>query len=201
VWSESVGILIRRALLLVVTLSFASCAEISTQAQFPQLTYAHLGKFILDVSKIEIVNEFKSTLNAKTVEHMMPVPPALAANQWAKDRLETSGFSGRRAVFTIVDGTVLSKPLTRENGIRGAVKIEQSDLFEAKISVRLEIFDFSGRRLAMTKADALRFRSVSENITLNERDKIWFAMSETLIGDLNKELENSIPKFLGKYIL
>ena len=53
----------------------------------------------------------------------------------------------------------------------------------------------------MTKADALRFRSVSENITLNERDKIWFAMSETLIGDLNKELENSIPKFLGKYIL
>jgi hypothetical protein len=195
VWSESVGILIRRALLLVVTLSFASCAEISTQAQFPQLTYAHLGKFILDVSKIEIVNEFKSTLNAKTVEHMMPVPPALAANQWAKDRLETSGFSGRRAVFTIVDGTVLSKPLTREDGIRGAVKIEQSDLFEA------EIFDFSGRRLAMTKADALRFRSVSENITLNERDKIWFAMSETLIGDLNKELENSIPKFLGKYIL
>ena len=53
----------------------------------------------------------------------------------------------------------------------------------------------------MTNAEALRFRSVSENITLNERDKIWFAMSETLISDLYKELESSIPKFLGQYIL
>ena len=195
------GKLIRRALLLVVTLSFASCADVSTEAQFPQLTYVHLGKFILDVSKIEIVNKFKSTFDANTVEHMMPVPPAVAAHQWAKDRLEPSGYSGRRAVFTIVEGTVLSKSLKREDGIRGAIKIEQSELFEAKILVRIEVFDSNNRRLAMTKAEALRFRSVSENITLNERDKIWFAMSETIISDLNKELENSIPKFLGKYIL
>ena len=200
-WSEFVGKLMRRFLLLLVTLSFASCADVSTEAQFPQLTYAHLGKFILDVSKIEIVNKFRSNYETKTVEHMMPVSPAVAAYQWAKDRLEPSGFSGRYAVFTIVDGTVSTKSLKREDGIKGAIKIEQSELFEAKILVRIEVFDSNDRRLAMTNAEALRFRSVSENITLNERDKIWFAMSETLISDLNKELESSIPKFLGQYIL
>ena len=72
--------------------------------------------------------------------------------------------------------------------------------YDAVVAVRLEIFDINGRRVGVAEAQARRSRSVPENITLNDRDKVWFSMTESLTNDLNGELERSIPQFLGAYL-
>ena len=185
---------------IVAALLLAACADAPPPTKFPQLTYAHLGAFALDVSNVEIVDAYKPPLVSPNVEHLMPVAPAAAARRWARDRLKTTGSSGRRAVFTVDNGAVTESSLKRQSGIRGALTVDQSERYDATLAVRLEIFDAGGGRLAIAEANAQRSRSVPENITLDARDKIWFSITETLTNDLNAEMEQAIARFLGGYL-
>lgn len=192
--------LVRRNWILAAVLALAACTNAPPATRFPQLTYAHLGAFTLDVSEIEIVDAYQPPLQAPNVDHLMPVSPAAAARQWARDRLKRSGSSGRRAVFTIDDGAVTETTLQRQSGIRGVLTVDQSERYDARIGVRLDILDIDGRRLASAEADARRSRTVPEDITLAGREKIWFALTETLTADLNTEMERAITQFLGDYL-
>ena len=39
-----------------------------------------------------------------------------------------------------------------------------------------------------------------ENLTLNEREEVWFEMVEALMADLNAELEANIQEHLGRFL-
>lgn len=191
---------IRRNWIVAAVLALTACASAPPATRFPQLTYSHLGTFTLDVSEIEIVDAYQPPLQAPNVDHLMPVSPAAAARQWARDRLRQTGSSGRRAVFTIDDGAVTETTLQRQSGIRGVLTVDQSERYDARIGVRLDIVDISGRRVASAEADARRSRTVPEDITLVEREKVWFALTEALTNDLNAEMERAITQFLGDYL-
>lgn len=191
---------VHRVWIAAAALLLAACSDAPPPTKFPQLTYSHLDAFVLDVSKIEIVDGFRSTLRPPNIEHLVPVPPARAARQWARDRLRSTGSSGRRAVFTIDNGAFTATSLKRKSGIRGALTVDQSERYDAVIAVRLEVFEADGRRGGVAEANARRSRSVPENITLDARDKVWFSITETLINDMNVEMERAITQFLGKYL-
>ena len=191
---------IRRHWIIGLALLLTACASAPQATKFPQLTYSHLGAFRLDVANIEIVDAYRPPFAKPNVEHLMPVAPAAGARQWARDRLTATGSPGRRAVFTIDNGAVTETALTRQGGVRGALTADQSERYDAAVAVRLEVFDASGRRLAIAQANAARSRSVPENITLAAREKIWFSITETLTGDLNTEMDGSIRQFLGDYL-
>ncbi len=192
--------LIHRVWIVAAALLLAACSDAPPPMKFPQLTYSHLGKIVLDVSKIEIVDHFRPTLRPPHIEHLVPVSPAKAAQQWARDRLKLTGLSGRRAVFTIDNGAVTATPLKPQSGLRGAFTVDQSKRYDAVIRVRLEVFEANGRRGGVAKANVQRSRSVPENITLDARDEVWFSITEKLTKDLNMELERSIGQFLGAYV-
>ena len=193
-------VFIRRNWIVAAALLLAACSEAPPPTRFPQLTYAHHGAFVLDVSEIEIVDAYRSPLRSPNVEHLMPVTPAAVARQWADDRLKKAGSSGRRAVFTIENAAVTESLLQRKSGIRGALTVDQSERYDATLAIRLEIFDIAGRSVGVVEANAERSRSVPEDITLDAREKIWFSITESLANDLNAELDRAIPQFLGQYL-
>jgi hypothetical protein len=114
--------------------------------------------------------------------------------------LRKEGGSGRRAIFTILDASVVKSSLRQKNGVRGTFTIDQSERYKASVKVRLEIFNLDGSSAGAVEAASWRSRTVPENITLNDRDKIWFHLTEAVINELNTELERSIPKFLNDFL-
>ncbi len=181
-------------------LFLASCAQPLPPSPKLELTYSHLGQIRLDVAEVEIVENYVPPLREPNVEHLIPVSPAQATRQWATDRLFAAG-TGRRAHFVIDQAEVIETNLPVETGVRGALTVDQSRRYDAVIGVVLEIRDDRGFRLAFASAKAVRSQTISENLTLRERDLLLYQMVEALIADLNRELEGKIDEFLSAYML
>lgn len=178
----------------------AGCTTPSPAPRYPEITFTHLQPIRFDAASLEIVDAYKPTFANPNVEHLMPVSPAAAARRWAGDRVVLAGDSGR-VVFTILDAAVTETPLERTTGVRGVVTADQSERYDARLQVKVEVRGGEGRRRGEVMAEANRSRTVAEDLSLNERERVWFEMTETLISDLNGELETAIRKFLEPFLV
>ncbi len=177
----------------------AACTNPPPHPVFPQITFTHLPAIRLDARSLEIVDASVSPGRAD-VSAGMPVPPSIAARQWANDRLVPVGNSGS-IVFTITEASVVETKLERTSGVRGVVTRDQSERYDGKLAARVAIRDAAGGRSGTVSAEATRSRTVAENISLNERDKVWFEITEAMINDLNRELEKVINQFLQPFLI
>jgi hypothetical protein len=95
---------------------------------------------------------------------------------------------------------VVETQLPRTTGIRGAFTNEQSQRYEALVEVELEVRNERGFRDGIVTARAERRQSVLEDISLAERERTWFGITEALGRDLNQELERNIQVGLVRFL-
>ena len=190
----------RRGLFLGLSvILLAACATPPPSPQFPQLTFTHVPPIRLDARRLTIVDDYK-TAGRSDVSQGMPVPPAVAVHQWANDRLVPAGNSGQ-IVVTITEASVIETALEKTKGVRGVVTTDQSERYDGRLAVKVEIRDTAARRGGDVSAVATRSRTVAENVSLNQRDKVWFEITESMIQDLDRELEKAIGQFLQPFVV
>lgn len=188
------------ALLIVVAAVLVGC-ETQPIPQFRELTYSQLGPIRLSVDDVEIISSYKSPFHDPYVEHRFPTAPGAAARRWAEDRLVAAGGQGARAVFDILDASVVETKLDPTTGVKGILTRDQSERYDATLGVQLDVFDSSGRRRGTTTVTARESRTAREDLTLNERELLWFEMTESLMDSLNRQLESNINRFLNGFVI
>jgi hypothetical protein len=176
-----------------------ACDTPPRREAFPQLTYDYLPPIRLDVARIEIVDAYRAPVTDAHVERDFPTPPATAARQWASDRLKAVGADGV-ARFIIEDASVVDVPLPRTTGLAGMLTQDQSDRYDATVTVRLEVENRMGSRRGAITATAKRSDTAAEDMTLNRREKLWFDMTDQLLRQLNAELEAQINTHLREFL-
>ncbi len=189
------------ALLVVALAGLAACNTPPSREPFPKLTYVHLPPYRLAVGRVEIVEAYHSPMTAPNIEQNFPVSPAATAEQWARDRLQAVGGPGH-AVYTVLRASATETHLAGDQGtgLFGDFTIPQSERYDLNIAVRLEIIDPNGRVAASVDASATRSRTVAADATLNDRERVWFNMTEQAMVDLNASLDKSIPQYLRAYL-
>lgn len=188
-----------RLALVLPALLLAACETPPSRTPLPDLTYGHLPPFRLEVAVVNIVEGYAPPLAPPHVEHLFPTTPAAAAARWARDRLQPVGRTGE-ARFTILEASVVEVPLPVSGGIVGALSREQAERYDAVLEVRLDIVNAGGLRAGSVTARAIRSQTVPEGITLNERERVWFALTEALMQSLNAELEANIRRHLAAFL-
>jgi hypothetical protein len=192
----------RRALLLfaaAIPLALSACETVPPPPSKPSLTFAHLGAFRLTVSKVDVVSAYKAPLAAPNVEHLMSISPEQAARIWAKDRLAAAG-GPLRAEFKITEAPVVETELKTDKSFSGMFKKEQAYRYNGQLSVELSIKDDRGMTVASAEAKASRSQTVPEDVTLNQRDQVWYEISESLIKEIDARLTENIRTYMASYI-
>lgn len=177
----------------------SGCANEVQKPGFPQISFAHLQPISLNVARVEVENRYVSPATRPNVEHEFPVSPAAAASNWGRDRLRAVGQSGTARVI-VRRASVVEVPLKRSTGLKGAFTRDQSERYDAIIDMLVEVRDAQGNVRVSAESTAKRSRSVSENISLNEREKVWFSMTEAMMADLNTSLENQIRIHMKEWL-
>lgn len=188
-------------------ISFALSAALLTAcapaAELPPpvgLAYLTNKPIRLNVARVEVIKKYQSSSTPPHVETNFPVPPVAMIQQWVQDRLLPVGQAGY-AVVTIEDASVIETPLKGTSGFKGMFTVDQSEQYDANMSVKVEIFDDQGIQKSFAYARTKGSRTVGENLTLGQRRKVWIVMMEKIMNSLDAELDLNVRSYLKEYVL
>lgn len=179
--------------------SLGACSAAPDPVRFPDLTYSHLGRLRLSVARVDIVDAYRPPLAPPNVDHRMPASPAGAMRRWAQDRLVAAG-GPETARFVVRDARVIEVELPRDTGLSAVLRDQPAQRYDLTLEAALEIRDPQGRVQATASARTTRSRTVSENISANDRERVWFEMVEQSMAALSAELERRIRASLARYL-
>jgi hypothetical protein len=183
----------------VAVLVVAACETPDPTPRYPDITFTHVAPMQFDVHDVDYVQAYVPPATLPNVEHLFPVRPTVVARRWAADRVAAVGLQGIVRI-TLVEASVIETALDTTSGIKGAFIDDQAARYDAKVKMRIEIINSLGEIEGRAEALAHRTRSVSEGITLVEREQIWFELTEQVMRELDVELEATIRRYLGNYI-
>lgn len=186
------------ALLLVLGLACA-CSTTVNRPTVQKQDFAGQPPLVLSVARIEVVENYQSPLTEPNVEHSFPTTPAAAFKKWLGERIKADGQNDTLRV-TIEDARAVRVPLPRTEGLEGAFTTDQVERIDATIAVLIEVVNKGGVTASFITAKAQRSRTLPEGLSLNERDKIYQEITESLVNDLNATIEQNIRRTLAKYL-
>jgi hypothetical protein len=187
------------ALCLTGVAALAGCRA-GSPVDFKPLSFTQYQPIYLNVTSIEMVEEYKSPMSNPNVEHLLPYSPAEAMRIWVRDRLRAIG-NDRTLQVIIKDGSVTVTQLPVGGGFMGFFKSSQDKRYDAKLAVELRIF---GGESALAEANvvvnAKHSITLGENASVYERDVAFREMIAEMMEGVNAELEKNIFKYMGNHI-
>ena len=184
--------------ILLLALLLAACETRVPGRSFPEISFAHETPLNLDVAQIQVEKAPPAPSPAKgTIVHELPVSLSTVAEQWAHQRLKAVGRSGT-ATVRIEKATVVEEKLKKTEGFRGAFTTDQTERYVGNIEMSVSIVDDRGQ--AMARGSATRSRTVAENATLAEREKLWFELVESLGREIDSVMEKEIRQYMAAYL-
>ena len=146
-----------------------------------------------------LLDEAKAPGTAPHVDHLFPQKPANVAAAWGRDVLRAVGQRGM-ATYTIVDASATETALPRSTGMTQVFKTEQSDRYDLHIEVKLEVGNPLLASTGFVTASVNRSQTVAEDMSLNERETVWFQMTESAMRELDEKLEAAIKDKLQPFV-
>lgn len=188
---------------IVAALAATACSNTKPPIQkLPEISFANRGTFSLNVAELEIVSDYVSPRRPPNIEHTMPVSPGSAMERWALDRLRPVGRpNSGYARLVIKDASVTETRLATDTGLSGAFKTEQELRYDASLQVTIEIQDARHMTLGSVDASAARSRTVPEGLTVNERERIFYDLSESLAQEIDQKMSTLIPGYFGRWLV
>ena len=183
-------------------LALGACTDAPALPEFPPLAYNHLSRLVFEAERLEFASEYQAPLAPPNVEHLFAQRPDAVLQRWANDRLAVSGRGEHLVRFAIQDARVTETELPRTAGVRATFTNEQAQRYDGRMAATIEIRQVRGNfRVGDATASATRSRSVAENISLNDRERVWYEMVQQMMADINAELERQVranlPRFLS----
>ena len=184
-----------KSALAAVVLLVTACETHVEVPSYARITFNHLPPIALDVASVSAKTTYQKPLVAPNVEHEFPVDIAETAEGWVAGRLRAGGATGS-AVLNILDASVVETKLEKKTGLTGLVTTDQGHRYDATLTATLSAEDLTSQRAAETTVTVKRSQTVPEDATFNEREKVWYEMTEKLMADFNAQLEKSIGEHM-----
>lgn len=177
----------------------SACAMEDPGNRFPPITFQHLPDIGLDVGDIQIEQAYQSPGQRPNVDHLFPQQPKNVAVQWAQDRLVARGD---RLTFRYIvrQASAVETELETTSGVKGLLTTDQAARYEVHVVIEMQVLD--GRQIQGTaKTEARRSTTVEEGISLAERERAWYRLTEDTMKDLDQQLEETIRSAFFPYIV
>jgi hypothetical protein len=183
-------------------LAVAACTSPATAPSFPDIRFTDAPAIRLTAATIEIDDQFQPSFQPPDVEQDFPVSPQRAMHNWVQDRLAAADPSSTNHVrITIIDASVKDVKLAPTTaGLTAAFTTEQSDRFDAHVAMSVDLVDGKGLVVRHARAEANLSRSIAQGTTLNDRDQVWYQLTQDITSNVGRQIQDQIIGTFAPYI-
>ncbi len=174
----------RAVLALFALIGLAACSTsgaVTPPAQQPIATPAG-PVFQLDVAQIQVVEPPPAS-----PDELVDMVGLLT--NWCRDRLQPAGSTGKAKV-------TIHSAFIREQTLRkvatGGTSFDRYRQFEGRFALHMDVTDVSKQRFGTAEGAAARSHTAPADVDTAERRRIWHAMAQDMLLDLNDNLEANI---------
>lgn len=191
---------LRRWLAAAALFGLAACETPPPADEFADITFLNRDRIQIDVAEIVVDNLYVSPRKDGFVEHEFPVDLGATTARWAKDRLEAVGTSGRLTV-SIIEASVTETKLEMKTGLEGLLTTDQAERYDGLIVMTLEASNPARRASASARGEVKRSQTMAEDVTLAERERIWYEMTEKMMADLDTVMTTNVNRHLVDFLV
>ncbi len=189
--------------LLVVMLALPSCAYVDDMASKPEdegfnINYELYPSTALDVKHLEVTNSYVAPMGGGHVEHKLPVPIFSALENMFRIKLLALGDKDLFKV-NLEEASIIKERLPVDVSVWGAFKKEPTARLKANVVVRLKLIADDAPNIVVSYADikSERTKFLYENMSEAEIKKAYLALTQELIGDVNRGLRKTVRKYFA----
>ncbi len=184
-----------RLIVPVVILLLSACSGGEPGVPAMSLDYSQLGKISLDVQDINVVDRGSAGSAAQSV----PLKPSIdeAVRRWASDRLQATGSAGQ-VVVIIKDANIGTQSLRTDSGFDSWFERQQGSKYVGHVDVEIEARGHGA--YAIANAQATHEVSLPENPSEVERYEAYRKLLESLMSELNRNLDQAIHEHLQDFM-
>jgi hypothetical protein len=196
----------RRGVLFAAFALLAACADGGPPppaAPARPYDYTFLTPLKLDVARVEIVEAWQPPRTLPNVDHRMAIEPRAALAQMARDRVQAWGREGS-ATITIAEASLTEERLARAGGLTSLFASQPSERYTLNLAVVLEVRNAGGGTNGRAEARISRTRTVNDDVTLAQRERIWDEMLRAAMDDaqgMNVEFEFQVRRALRSVLV
>lgn len=187
----------KRFALFAMIFALAGCMDVDVP-NVPPPSFRQFQPIYLNVSSIEMVEEYKSPMTPPNVEHLMPYSPADAMQIWVKQRLKATGGTKTMQVI-LKDASVVEKTLPEKGGLTGLV-MSPDKQYDARLEVELRIYGDAALSEASVNVVSTQMLVMNDSLSAAERQLKFRQMANALMATTNAELEKNIAQYLSAYV-
>ena len=99
------------------------------------------------------------------------------------------------------EASVTETRLKTKSGLTGVLTTEQSERYEARVVVEIQITGAADGSTATATVEAERSVTVPEYAGLHEREAAWYRLTQALMADFDAEMERALYRIMAADIL
>jgi hypothetical protein len=176
----------------------AACTSAPVQT-YPDVTWRHLPAIAFSAGPIEKVAAY-GVPAANDLQPDLPFNLGRMAMKWPDDRLQTAGTNDILR-YSVTDAEITTASLETKGGFTGMFTDDQSQKINLKVGAKLELLNEDGTQKGEVAAIVERTRTLSESMSVAEREKAIYDETAALLIDMDRELDKQIHQNLGRFIL
>ena len=184
----------------LLILALSACAERSYQAARLDLDFGSLPPLTFDVQEIIVEQAYAPQARPPNVEHLFELPPAKAAESWARDRLRAGGTQ-RRMIFEIREAPVVEAIVETEGGGGLLSIVRQTLRYEARLVIDVHLVEDDGFFAASARVTGERSVTLPESASEADRRATWNLLVSELMADVDVQLEATLSDVFESYRL
>jgi hypothetical protein len=187
--------------LLSLVILLTGCANETAMPRYPEIRFIQQESYLLDVGNIELINS-NLMIDGHHVEDSLPISPYQALSIWVNDRIKSKKNNNKLFKITVNDASVIETPLSpTTQGIKAIFTDEQIAMYKASYDVKFELYDNDPvfPKVEM-EIKVNRSKSITKNMTLNDRKDLFYQLGNELIQDFNIEFEKNFPSHFNNII-
>lgn len=159
-----------------------------------QMTFDRTQPFPLYVASYEIQNRARESVGFRDLPAgNFITPPDQAVESYLHNRFSSIGTQGK-LVALIEEATVVHDLQNSDNSIGAALGVDRKDLYNLNVRIKLTALGLPNFERKETTIRANRVLSVSEHVSLAERERLEVETLDRLLDDIDAALQKTFAE-------